>query len=95
MPLCLLCHDKVHDCDLSTSALVREGMRLAKERGVTFGARPRHTHLAPQVRALRAQKFSFAKIAAQLGIAVSTAWLLTQPQTPTNQLTPCLITQKS
>ncbi len=40
IPLCLSCHGKAHEVRMSTSALVREALQKAKDRGVVLGAPP-------------------------------------------------------
>ncbi len=67
VPLCVSCHSKVHDHQLSTSQLVKEGIARARQQGTPWG-KPRNPRYA-EAEALFLEGMRPAAVGKKLGIS--------------------------
>ena len=73
IPLCEVCHGKIHGELIFGSSLIKAGMARAKARGVVFGVKKKVTkdqHL--KILDLRKDGASFRKIAETVGLSTGT-----------------------
>lgn len=54
IPLCVPCHNRVHEAQMGSAALVKEGIRKARENGVDWGKARRGKHRDKIERLLKA-----------------------------------------
>jgi transposase-like protein len=84
IPLCISCHEKVHDMSLSRSALIKEAYLRLKKEGKKWGRKDKYSR--DEIRALYLKGYSYTQVSKLLGCSRGTVQRFVKdiPKKPVN-----------